>query len=108
MFNRLVQLDCVTDRLKSIKKEVMKRELALAARRTRKQVEKEQKKGKVTHRLGKVKFEEPNLEIKLSNELPDSLRLLKVRNLSVNVNVSYLPGSANLSCVTSEVNKISL
>jgi hypothetical protein len=89
--------------MKSIKKEVMQREMAIAARRTRKQLEKDQKKGKVTHRLGKVKYEEPTLEVKLSNELPDSLRLLKVSELSQSMNAFYLPGSANVNCMTNDV-----
>lgn len=73
------------NRLKSIKKEVMRRELALAARRTRNQLNKEKKEAVATSKLGRTKYEAPSLELKLTNELPDSLRLLKVLFLPVYV-----------------------
>jgi len=57
----------------------MREEMAVAARLARKQLKTEQTKGIVTRKLGRFKFEEPNLELKLSGELPSSLRLLKVR-----------------------------
>ena len=61
----------------------MREEMVIAARRTRKQLEKEQTKGIITRKLGRFKYEEPSLELKLSGELPGSLRSLKVRNLIV-------------------------
>jgi Nop53 (60S ribosomal biogenesis) len=63
----------------------MRHEMELAARRARDQLKKEQTKGVVTRKLGKVKYEEPNLELKLTNELPSSLRLLKVGYSAVNL-----------------------
>lgn len=57
----------------------MRQEMALAARRTRKQLAKETNEPVATRKLGRVKYEEPSLELKLSSEQPNSLRLLKVR-----------------------------
>ena len=73
-------------RLKSIKKEVMRHEMELAARRAREQLKKERTSGVITRKLGKVKYEEPSLELKLTDELPSSLRLLKV---SLSCRITY-------------------
>ncbi|KAI0216558.1 Ribosome biogenesis protein NOP53 [Lamellibrachia satsuma] len=63
-------------RLKSIKAQVRDREKILGERASRRTELKAKKLGE-TVRLGKLKYEEPVLEIKLSDELEGSLRLLK-------------------------------
>jgi nucleolar protein 53 len=64
-------------RLKAIKKDVMRHEMALAARAARRQLATGSKSRTMTKRLGRVKYEEPNIELKLSDEQVNSLRLLK-------------------------------
>jgi nucleolar protein 53 len=63
-------------RLKSIKREVKQRVTNLAARKEKRRLEKEANKDK-TKKLGKIKFAEPTMALKLSEELEGSLRLLK-------------------------------
>ncbi|XP_069765618.1 ribosome biogenesis protein NOP53 isoform X2 [Narcine bancroftii] len=63
-------------RLRSIKGEVRQLELKLAERRTRR-AERRQAEANKPRRLGRLKYEEPDLEVKLSNELAGSLRALK-------------------------------
>ncbi|XP_033736143.1 ribosome biogenesis protein NOP53-like [Pecten maximus] len=63
-------------RLKTIKAEIKAREKKLSERAKQKK-ERYEKSGMNTRKLGKVKFEEAEIEIKLSEELPGSLRLLK-------------------------------
>ncbi|XP_060083805.1 ribosome biogenesis protein NOP53-like [Ylistrum balloti] len=63
-------------RLKTIKAEIKTRERDLSER-ARQKKEKYNKSGMNTRKLGKMKFEEANIEIKLSDELPGALRLLK-------------------------------
>ncbi|XP_067681218.1 ribosome biogenesis protein NOP53-like isoform X1 [Haliotis asinina] len=64
------------NRLKSIKKEIRKEELAKEERAKRKEEMLEKNKDK-PKKLGKYKYEDPDLELQLSEELPGSLRLLK-------------------------------
>jgi len=64
-------------RLKSAKREVMRREMALAARLTRRERQKEMTGRTMTRRLGRLRYEEPTIDIKLSSEQVNSLRLLK-------------------------------
>ena len=52
--------------------------MELAARAARRELEKEKKKNN-PKKLGKLKFTEPNIPVKLTEELQGSLRLLKVR-----------------------------
>ncbi|KAK2145586.1 hypothetical protein LSH36_670g01000, partial [Paralvinella palmiformis] len=63
-------------RIKRIKTEVEQRTLALKKRQELKAAKREEKMKK-PKKLGKYKYKEPELEIKLSDELPDSLRHLK-------------------------------
>ncbi|XP_069117828.1 ribosome biogenesis protein NOP53-like [Argopecten irradians] len=63
-------------RLKTIKAEIKAREKDLS-QRARLKKEKYEKSGMNTRKLGKIKFEEAEIELKLSDELPGSLRLLK-------------------------------
>ncbi|KAK2193285.1 hypothetical protein NP493_16g10004 [Ridgeia piscesae] len=63
-------------RLKSIKAQVREREKDLTGRADRRAELKAKKEGD-TKTLGKLKYEAPNLELKLSDELEGSLRLLK-------------------------------
>ncbi|XP_071080309.1 ribosome biogenesis protein NOP53-like [Haliotis cracherodii] len=64
------------NRLKSIKKEIRKEELAMEERAKRKEEQLEKNKDK-PKKLGKHKYVEPDLDLKLGEELPGSLRLLK-------------------------------
>jgi len=63
-------------RLKSVKREVRKRMLDLDAKSAERQVKKELTKNR-TKKLGRIKFVEPTIAVKLSEELEGSLRLLK-------------------------------
>ncbi|XP_021340488.1 glioma tumor suppressor candidate region gene 2 protein-like, partial [Mizuhopecten yessoensis] len=63
-------------RLKGIKAEIKAREKDLAGRAKLKK-ERHENEGMNTRKLGKVKFEEAEIEIKLSEELAGPLRLLK-------------------------------
>jgi len=63
-------------RLKSVKREVNKRVTDLAAKSAERQAKRELTKNK-TKKLGKLKFVEPTVALKLSEELEGSLRLLK-------------------------------
>lgn len=63
-------------RLKSCKKEVAKIELMRRERAARKADIKDRFKNK-PKKLGRLKYEEPDLEVKLTDELQGSLRLLK-------------------------------
>ncbi|XP_041350608.1 ribosome biogenesis protein NOP53-like [Gigantopelta aegis] len=62
-------------RVKSIKKEIHKQETVYEKRATKKEELKEKSKY-LPKRIGKHKFEEPELELKLTDELRGSLRLL--------------------------------
>ncbi|ELT97368.1 hypothetical protein CAPTEDRAFT_89666 [Capitella teleta] len=63
-------------RLKSIKKEIVRSERAFAARAQRKLLKEEATKD-LPKRLGPHKFKDPDLEVKLSDEIEGSLRKLK-------------------------------
>ncbi|XP_071161944.1 ribosome biogenesis protein NOP53-like [Mytilus edulis] len=63
-------------RLKSLKKEVKEKEKKVELKREARLKREAANKTK-TRKIGKMKFEEPNLEIKLTGELEGSLRLLK-------------------------------
>ena len=71
---------CWMTRLKAIKKDIMRHEMQLAAQRTRRELNREKKTTIATRKLGRFKYEDPNVEIKLTSELPRSLRQLKVRS----------------------------
>lgn len=64
-------------RLKTIKKELKEREFKLATKAAWKELEKEERKS-LPKKLGKLSYEEPTIAVKLSDELVDSLRVLKV------------------------------
>ncbi|VDI08875.1 nucleolar protein 53 [Mytilus galloprovincialis] len=63
-------------RLKSLKKEVKEKEKKVEQKKEARLKREAANKTK-TRKIGKMKFEEPNLEIKLTDELEGSLRLLK-------------------------------
>lgn len=63
-------------RLKSAKKEVMRHEMRLAARAARRQWQKELTDGVRTRKLGRVRYEEPSVDLKLTSEQVNSLRQL--------------------------------
>ncbi|XP_060711931.1 ribosome biogenesis protein NOP53 isoform X2 [Hemiscyllium ocellatum] len=63
-------------RLRSIKGEVKELELKLAKRKA-KRVEKRKAEANKPRRLGRLKYEDPDLDIKLSDELTGTLRTLK-------------------------------
>ena len=68
---------CCLRRLRTIKKELKQRETDLTAKERRRKLEREQD-GYRTKKLGKTKFIEPTVAVKLSEELQGSLPLLKV------------------------------
>lgn len=63
--------------MKTIKKELKEREFKLATKAAWKELEKEERKS-LPKKLGKLSYEEPTIAVKLSDELVDSLRVLKV------------------------------
>eukprot|EP00061_Rhincodon_typus_P016896 g45348.t1 len=63
-------------RLRSIKGEVKELELKLAKRKA-KRVEKRKAEANKPRRLGRLKYEDPDLDVKLSDELTGTLRALK-------------------------------
>ncbi|XP_078097983.1 ribosome biogenesis protein NOP53 [Mustelus asterias] len=63
-------------RLRSIKGEVKQFELKLAKRKA-KRVEKRKAEANKPRRLGRLRYEDPDLEVKLSDELAGTLRALK-------------------------------
>ncbi|XP_078389402.1 ribosome biogenesis protein NOP53 [Cetorhinus maximus] len=63
-------------RLRSIKGEVKELEIKLAKRKV-KRTEKQKAEANKPRRLGRLKYEDPDLEVKLSDELADTLRALK-------------------------------
>ncbi|XP_066559824.1 ribosome biogenesis protein NOP53 [Amia ocellicauda] len=63
-------------RLRSIKAELQRRAQVTAQRRQRRQERREAEKTQ-PRRLGRLRFEAPDLEVQLSDELPGSLRQLK-------------------------------
>lgn len=66
-------------RLKSIKKEVLKKEEEQKTLKEKRDKLKEEKKNYKAHNLGHVKFEEPEIDLILSEELSGNLRNLKVQ-----------------------------
>ena len=75
-------------RLKSAKKEVMRHEMKLAARAARSQRQKELTDGVRTHKLGRIRYEEPSVDLKLRSEQVNCLRQLTV-------NLAFLPSVDN-------------
>jgi len=63
-------------RLPTLKAEINKKEKVVAQRRKKKEMQKEQEKFQ-TKRLGKVKYVEPDQDLKLSDELVGTLREIK-------------------------------
>lgn len=64
-------------RLKSIKKEINDREKLDEEKKLKKEIDEKHKELFGTKRLGKLKFEEPELDLKLSDEITGNLRTLK-------------------------------
>lgn len=69
--------------MKTIKKEIKEREFKLATKAAWREIEKEMQKSQ-PKKLGKLSYEEPTIAVKLSDELVDSLRVLKVSLQSFN------------------------
>jgi len=59
----------------------MRHEMRLAGRAARRQREKELNDGVRTHKLGRVRYEEPSVDLKLSAEQVGCLRQLTVKSL---------------------------
>ena len=68
-------------RIKSIKKEVNDEEKLREEKRLKKEIEDKHKELFMPKRLGRLKYEEPELDLKLSDEITGNLRTLKVINL---------------------------
>ncbi len=66
-------------RLKSIKKEVSEVEEEQRERALKKEIEEKHKELFGTKRLARNKYEEPELDLKLSDEIKGNLRNLKVK-----------------------------
>ena len=70
-------------RLKSIKKEISEEENKREEEQIKKVAEEKHKELFMPKRLGSLKYEEPEIELKLSNEITGNLRNLKVINLVI-------------------------
>ena len=79
----------LANRLKSIRKEVvLNEEVQKVSRKYRE--EKALKVEQQTRILGKMRYEDPNMEVKLGDELRGSLRLLKVHSQTHTHTVLYI------------------
>lgn len=74
-------------RIKSIKKEVNDEEKLREEKRLKKEIEDKHKELFMPKRLGRLKYEEPELDLKLSDEITGNLRTLKVLNLKLILSV---------------------